>query len=146
MFNSDTGKSLLDGIRIALPEIRDERGALSFIQDGSIRVEGADFPIKRVFWIYDVPEGKERGGHAHRTCAELLFAVKGSFDVELMSGGSRTRVHLSKPNEGILIRPMVWCRLLNFSPDFVGVCLASQDYQPGGYIHSEEELLDETAH
>lgn len=127
----------LDNIQFTLPAITDARGTLSFIQD-------AELPIERVFWIYNVPEGTERGGHAHRTCTEILFAINGSFDVDLVYGCESKTAHLSSPNEGLVIRPMVWCRLYNFSADFVGLCLASQKYAPEGYVHSFEQFLAET--
>lgn len=137
MFNNNIFNSPLEGISQEWIEIRDPRGALSVVQE-------AGFPIERVFWIYDVPPEAERGGHAHRTCTELLFAVKGSFDVELTYGDEKVNVRLDRPNQSVLIRPMVWCRLHNFSPDFVGVCLASQGYLADGYIHSFEQFLAET--
>lgn len=134
MFNNENFNSPLDDILIEVPQIRDARGALSFVQD-------ADFHFERAFWIYDVPAGAERGGHAHRTCTELLLAVHGSFDLELHDGTRCVTLHLSEPNQAVLIRPMVWCRLFNFSSDFVGLCLASQDYLPEGYINSFDEFL-----
>lgn len=129
--------SPLDNIKVTLPAVADSRGTLSFIQD-------AEFPVERVFWIYNVPEGSERGGHAHRTCSEILFAVNGSFDVDLVYGTERKTIHLERANEGLVIRPMVWCRLYNFSKNFVGLCLASQKYSPEGYVNSFEEFLAET--
>lgn len=130
-------KSPLENIKITLPAIQDARGTLSFIQD-------TEFPIERAFWIYNVPEGSERGGHAHRTCTEILFAVSGSFDVDIVFGAEKKTVHLSSANEGLIIRPMVWCRLYNFSSDFVGLCFASQKYSPEGYIDSFEQFITET--
>lgn len=135
MFNKEFENSLLDNILVKLPEYRDVRGALSFVQKGN-----ENFEFERVFWLYDVPCGCERGGHAHKTCAELLFAVHGSFDLELFDGHKKMVVHLDKPSEGVIIRPMVWCRLYNFSNDFVGLCLASQDYRPEGYINTLEQF------
>lgn len=130
--------SPLNNIKVTLPAFEDSRGTLSFIQD-------AEFAVERVFWIYNVPEGSERGGHAHRTCSEILFAIKGSFDVDLIYGSEKTTIHLEHANEGVVIRPMVWCRLFNFSDDFVGLCLASQKYLPEGYVNSFEEFLAETS-
>lgn len=137
MFNCNNTNSPLAEILYVGPKVSDARGALTFVQD-------VGFPIKRAFWIYEVPEGAERGGHAHRSCTELLFAVKGSFDVELSYGDETVNVHIDRPNHGVFIRPMVWCRLHNFSADFVGLCLASQEYKPEGYINSKEEFLAET--
>lgn len=133
MFNNNSHKSLLDDIIITIPQIRDSRGALSFLQTD-------DLEFKRVFWIYNVPQGAERGGHAHRTCSELLLAAHGSFDLELNDGSKTVCIHLDRPDKAVLIRPMVWCRLFNFSSDFVGLCLASQEYLPDGYINSFEEF------
>lgn len=141
--------SLLDNILFDLPQHRDARGALTFVQNGSMMLcaSGVDdvvpvgFDFERAFWIYDVPTGAERGGHAHRTCAELLVAVHGSFDLELNDGQDVTTIHLDRPDQAVLIRPMVWCRLYNFSTDFVGLCLASQEYLPQGYINSYDEFV-----
>lgn len=146
--------SLLDNILFDLPQHKDDRGALTFVQNDSMMLkpsgdEDADcvgFDFERVFWIYDVPAGAERGGHAHRTCAELLVAVHGSFDLELNDGQHVTTVRLDRPDKAVLIRPMVWCRLYNFSPDFVGLCLASQEYLPQGYINAFEEFVAQQNH
>lgn len=134
MFNMNKKNTLLDDILIDLPAITDNRGSLTF-------VENTLFDYKRAFWIYNVPEDSERGGHAHRTCSELLVAVHGSFDLELNDGQQSITMRLDNPHKAVLIRPMVWCRLSNFSKDFVGLCLASQEYRPEGYIHSFEEFL-----
>lgn len=133
MFNKNLPKSLLDGILYEFPKKNDERGSLSF-------VETKDFTFERAFWIYDVPENAERGGHAHRTCAELLVAVHGSFDLELNDGQNAINVHVDDPAKGVIIRPMVWCRLYNFTEGAVALCLASQEYIPEGYINSFEEF------
>lgn len=127
---------LLEDVLVQLPTKTDERGSLSIVQD--------EFQMQRAFWIYDVPEGSQRGGHAHRTCAELLVAVHGSLDVELRHGNEVINVHLDSPAQGLLIRPMVWCRLYNFSDNFVGVCLASQPYQAEGYINDLQQFINET--
>lgn len=133
MFNKIIPNSLLDNIIIDLKQHSDARGSLTVVQN-------EDFKFERVFWIYNVPHGTERGGHAHRTCAELLVAVHGSFDLELHDGTRSITVHLDNPSQAVLIRPMVWCRLCNFSSDFVGLCLASQLYNPEGYVNSFEEF------
>lgn len=135
MFNKNTSEALLDDIFIDLKQHSDARGSLTVVQ-------AEDFKFERVFWIYGVPPGSERGGHAHRTCAEVLVAVNGSFDLDLHDGTRGVTIHLDNPCQGVLIRPMVWCRLYNFSSDFVGVCLASQPYTPKGYINSFREFCD----
>lgn len=133
MFNNERENSLLDNIFLDLMQNCDPRGSLTVVQH-------EDFCFERVFWIYNVPQGSERGGHAHRSCAELLIALHGSFDLDLHDGKQSITVHLDNPSRGVIIRPMVWCRLYNFSPDFVGLCLASQPYKPEGYINSFEEF------
>lgn len=136
MFNKAFPNSLLDGIFIELEQHTDPRGTLTVVQID-------DFNFERVFWIHNVPIDSERGGHAHRSCAELLVAVHGSFDLELHDGTRSITVHLDHPSRGVLVRPMVWCRLHNFSSDFVGLCLASQTYKSEGYINSFEEFCKE---
>lgn len=143
-----TDLSLLHNITFKLPTFTDCRGALTFLQNGKLNLhadkpDGYDetFLFERAFWIYDVPASSERGGHAHRTCAELLVALHGSFDLELTDGQDTCTIHLERPDKGVLIRPMVWCRLFNFSPDFVGLCLASQEYLPEGYINSYSDFV-----
>ena len=120
---------------IPIPSVSDERGVLAFATGGV----GIPFPVARVFWIYDVPETQHRGGHAHRTCAEVVFAVRGSFTMCVDDGTSRSEVCLSEPTEGILIPAGVWCELKDFEPGTVLVVLASHSYDAEGYINDYEE-------
>lgn len=128
-----TKRDSVDNVLMTITEHKDVRGSLAFVQQ-------SDWEFTRAFWIYKVPDGSERGGHAHRTCAELFIAVHGSLDLELYDGKYRRSYHLDNPSIGIIIRPMVWCRLYNFSKDFVGLCLASQEYIPEGYIYELNEF------
>lgn len=123
---------------IDLPQYTDTRGTLSVLE-----AQNTLFPYQRVFWIYGVPQSAQRGGHAHRTCQELLVAVSGSLDVELSDGIETLKFHLSEPSCGLLIPEYVWCRLHNFSTDFVGLCFASQAYDLQGYIHDYEDFVEE---
>ena len=122
--------------------VSDRRGILSFLENGSVG-SGIPFRYERVFWIYNVPEGAERGGHAHRTCSDLFSAVHGSCDIELNDGITASVVHLSSPDKAVEIPAMMWCRLYNFSSDFVGLCFASQHYTPSGYIHDYNKYVQE---
>ena len=122
--------------------VSDRRGILSFLENGSPG-SGIPFSYERVFWIYNVPEGAERGGHAHRTCSELFIAVHGSCDIELNDGITASVVHLSSPDKAVEIPAMMWCRLYNFSSDFVGLCFASLHYTPSGYIHDYNKYVQE---
>lgn len=120
---------------IDLPLHADDRGQLTVAENSSL-----PFEARRVFWLTGVPEAAERGGHAHSTCAEVLYAVSGAVKIDLSDGTRDLTVELSLPNRGIVIPPMVWCRLYDFSPNFVGLCFASETYRPEGYFRSWEEF------
>lgn len=124
---------------ISLPEATDERGHLVY-------AEGADlpFPVERVFWIYGVPEGRTRGGHAHGTQAEVIFPVKGSFDIFVDDGRQQRKLHMDSPREGVYIGPEVWCELQNFSADCVCMVLCSQPYDRDGYINRYSDFQKRT--
>ena len=115
---------------VTVPLITDPRGSLCFAESAKL-----PFPIERVFWIYGVPEGKTRGGHAHTSCAEIVFPVSGSFDMWVDDGKEEKTYHLDSPQVGILIPPNVWCELRNFSPNTICVVLASEAYNSEGYIN-----------
>ena len=134
--NTNTHKTEQDrlprGCRlISLPEHRDKRGCLSIAEWGS----GIPFAIERVFWIYDVPEGEERGAHSHNECAEVVVPVCGAFDMTLDDGTTQATVHLDSPHTGILIPAGVWCRLSGFAAGTVCVVLASHPFNASGYVH-----------
>ncbi|MCF1708571.1 FdtA/QdtA family cupin domain-containing protein [Tabrizicola sp. J26] len=114
---------------VDIPKITDPRGNLSFIEANS----HIDFDIERVYYLYDVPAGAERGGHAHKALSQLLIAISGSFDVRLDDGLSEVRVTLNRPFQGLIIRPMVWRELDNFSSGAVCLVLASHHYDESDY-------------
>lgn len=123
-----------DAVRMVdVPCVVDDRGALCFVEGGSFV-----FDVKRVFWVYGVKEGQTRGNHAHETCAEVVFPVSGSFDIEVDDGKHSAVYHMDSPSRGVLIPAKVWCCLKNFSNDAVCVVLASQEYDASGYIHDYE--------
>ena len=124
---------------ISLPEHRDKRGCLSIAEWGN----GIPFAIERVFWIYDVPEGAERGAHSHNECAEVVVPVSGAFDMTLDDGAMQATVHLDSPHMGILIPAGVWCRLSGFAPGTVCVVLASHTFNAAGYVHDYTTYKDE---
>ena len=102
----------LEACRILqLPKIADPRGNLTFIE-GDVHVP---FDIQRVYYLYDVPGGADRGGHAHKSLQQLLIAMSGSFDVLLDDGNRRQRFHLNRSYYGLYIGPMIWRELDNFS-------------------------------
>lgn len=125
---------------IHFPKITDERGSLCFAENGAGTVP---YTFQRAFWIFDVQEGKQRGSHAHRTCSEVIVSVNGRFVVELTDGKDSAEVVLDSPAQGLLVPPMVWCNLKDFSPGSVCLCLASAAYDANGYINDIGSYLEE---
>ena len=115
----------------------DDRGFLFYAEGDS----DIPFRIERVFWITNVPEGKSRGGHAHQSCAEVIFPVQGSCDIRITDGRHEAVVHLDDPTQGILIPPNVWCDLHHFSTDCILLVAASQHYNVQGYVHNYDDFL-----
>jgi dTDP-4-dehydrorhamnose 3,5-epimerase-like enzyme len=99
------------------------------------------FDIRRVFFLYDVPGGAERGGHAHRTLQEVVVAVSGSFDVVVEDGTARARYSLNRAYYGLYLPPMVWMNLENFSSNSVALVLASTPYDESDYYRDRIEFL-----
>ncbi|GHV30722.1 hypothetical protein FACS1894177_03810 [Bacteroidia bacterium] len=122
---------------IQLPKILDERGNLSFIEKGS----GIDFDFKRVYWIYDVPGGEVRGGHAFREQEEIIVALSGSFDVVLHDGITECRFSLNRSFIGLCVPKMYWRSMQNFSTNAVAMVLASTIYEEDDYITDFENYL-----
>ena len=114
---------------IEIPKIHDRRGNLSVIEGATI-----PFVSKRVYYLYDVPSGSRRGGHAHKKQQELLIALSGSFDVVLKDGKSTQTITLNKPNQGLLIVEGIWRELRNFSSGAVCLVLASDEFDEEDYI------------
>jgi len=129
--------SLTDCRIIDLPKINDPRGNLTFIEAG----RHIPFDIKRVYYLYDVPGGAERGGHAHRALHQLIIAMSGSFDVILKDGRQQQRFHLNRSYFGLLICPMIWREIDNFSSGSVCVVLASNFYAESDYYRNYDEFL-----
>jgi hypothetical protein len=121
---------------INLPKIPDLRGNLSFIEEDS----HIPFKIHRVYWIYDVPGGEYRGGHAFRETEELIVALSGSFDVILNSGEKDYVFHLNRSYYGIYVPKMLWRVLENFSTNSLALILASTDYSEADYIRDFDEF------
>lgn len=124
---------------IDLPKIGDPRGNLTFIE-GERHVP---FTIQRVYYLYDVPGGAERGGHAHKGLHQLIVAMSGSFDVVLDDGLSKKRVHLSRSYYGLYICPMIWRELDNFSSGSVCMVLASSRYDEQDYYRDYAQFVQD---
>jgi len=119
---------------IGLPKIQDPRGNLTFIEGG----RHVPFDIKRVFYLYDVPGGAERGGHAHSRLQQMIIAMAGSFDVILDDGYVKQRFHLNRSFYGLYIEPMIWREMDNFSTGSVCMVLASEPYDETDYFREYE--------
>ncbi len=125
----------LDDCRlIDLPKIRDERGNLTFIE-GERHVP---FEVRRVFYLYDVPGGSLRAGHALKSCHQFVIAISGSFDVSLDDGRARQKFHLNRSHYGLYITPLTWREIDNFSSNSVCLVLASTNYSEGDYYRTYE--------
>ncbi|GAA5170280.1 FdtA/QdtA family cupin domain-containing protein [Viridibacterium curvum] len=128
----------LDDCRIIeLPKIHDVRGNLTFVE-GTRHIP---FDIKRVYYLYDVPGGSDRGGHAHGKLHQFMIAMSGSFDVVLNDGDRERRYHLNRSYNGIYICPMTWRTLDNFSSNSVCLVLASDFYDEADYYRSKDDFL-----
>ncbi|MEW6563200.1 MAG: FdtA/QdtA family cupin domain-containing protein [Pseudomonadota bacterium] len=114
---------------VDLPKIHDPRGNLTFIEGNS----HVPFDIQRVYYLYDVPGGAERGGHAHKALQQLIIAMSGSFDVVLDDGHNKKRFHLNRSYNGLYVCPMIWRELDNFSSGSVCMVLASNRYDEEDY-------------
>ena len=121
---------------INLPKIKDRRGNLTFIE----AKRHIPFEIKRVYYLYDVPGGESRGGHAHKGLQQFIIAASGSFDVILDDGINRKRFHLNRSYYGLYIPSMIWRELDNFSSGSVCLVLASEYYDAKDYISSYKKF------
>ncbi len=128
----------LDIKLVALPKIADPRGSLTVAE----ALDAVPFDIKRVYWLYDVPGGGSRGGHAHRRLRQMLVAVSGAFHVTLDNGFERKTVLLNHPYQGLLVERGVWRTLDDFSSGAVCLVLASEHYDAADYMEDYDEFLN----
>ncbi len=126
---------------VDLPKIGDPRGNLTFIEGG----RHVPFDIRRVYYLYDVPGGAERGGHAHKDLHQLIIAMSGSFDVVLDDGKNKRRIHLNRSYNGLYVCPMIWRELDNFSSGSVCMVLASNHYDESDYYRDYQEFLNDAS-
>lgn len=125
---------------IELPKILDKRGNLSFIES-EVHVP---FKIKRSYWIYDVPGGEVRGGHAYIENQEFIVALSGSFDVVLHDGKQEYRYHLNRSYYGLYVPKMMWRSMDNFSTNSLALVLSSTNYSQADYIRDFDAFRKET--
>ena len=127
----------IDNIKtINIPKVEDHRGNLAIIEKDTI-----PFPVKRVYYLYDVPSGAYRGAHAHKEQLEFLVALSGSFDVLLDDGTSKKRFMLNKPDQGLLVPTGIWRELENFSSGAVCLVVASDEFNESDYIRDYDQFL-----
>lgn len=122
---------------IELPKFLDARGNLSFAQNNT----HIPFEIKRTYWLYDVPGGESRGGHAYRDTEEFVIALSGSFDVIVDDGKEKNTFHLNRSYYGLYIPKGVWREMDNFSTNSLALEFASTNYNPNDYIRDYDEFL-----
>ena len=122
---------------IELPKIQMSSGCITSLNNNL----NAPFNIRRVFYIYDIPSGADRGAHAHKECHQLLVALTGSFEVELFDGVNTFILTLDQPNKGLHIPPGIWASEINFSGGGICLVLASREYEEEDYIR---DLIDYT--
>lgn len=122
---------------IDFPKIEDPRGNLTFAEG----MGHVPFDIKRAYWVYDVPAGESRGGHAHKRLKQVIIALSGSFQVTLDNGHERKTVLLNHPWQGLLIDTNIWRILDGFSSGAVCMVLASEHYDEDDYIYDYEDFL-----
>jgi dTDP-4-dehydrorhamnose 3,5-epimerase-like enzyme len=115
---------------IYFPKIQDARGNLSFIEQN----RHVPFEIKRVYYLYDVPSGATRGGHAHKEAHQVIIALSGSFEVLLDYGNRKEKVFLNRPHYGLYILPGVWREMENFSSNSIALVLTSTFFDENDYI------------
>ncbi|OSQ48364.1 sugar 3,4-ketoisomerase [Thalassospira alkalitolerans] len=122
---------------IELPKISNQQGNLTFVE-GQNHIP---FDIKRVYYLYDVPGGAVRGGHAHKTLHQLIIAMSGSFDITLDDGKDKKSFHLNRSYNGLYIGPMIWRQLDNFSSGSVCMVLASNHFDEGDYHREYSDFI-----
>ena len=121
---------------VELTKIHNPAGNITIIQNGSHQ----PFDVKRVYYLYDVPSGSERGGHAHKTLYQLIVAASGSFDVILDDGKNKKIIQLNRPNFGLLVVSGIWREIVNFSSGAICLVLASEKYEVDDYTRDYSEF------
>lgn len=121
---------------IEFKKIKDNRGNLTYIENNS----DIPFKIKRVYYLYDIPAGAKRGGHAHKELHQVIIPIHGSFDMLIYDGNLTDNIFLNKPHVGFYLCPLIWRELLNFSGGAVCMVLASEKYTEEDYIYDKTTL------
>lgn len=123
---------------VHLPKIHNRAGNITALENNTT----VPFEVKRVYYLYDIPGGEDRGGHAHKELQQFIIAASGAFDVLLDDGINKKVVHLDRPYIGLHIVPGMWRELMNFSSGAVCLVLASQRYDEGDYLRNYTEYVE----
>ncbi len=122
---------------IHLPRIHNVAGNITIVQNGGQH----PFDVRRVYYLYDVPGGSERGGHAHKNLEQLIVAASGCFDVVIDDGKNKKVVELNRPYFALHVKPGIWREIFNFSSGAICLVLASEKYDPDDYIRDYSAYL-----
>lgn len=122
---------------ITLPKISNSKGSISIIEN----FKHVPFAVNRIYYLYDIPSGSERGGHAHRELRQLIVAATGSFEILLDDGNERNTIFLNRPNVGLLLPPGLWREISNFSSGSICLVLASHEYEESDYIRNFNDFI-----
>jgi len=130
--------SIYDCSIIELPRLKNRAGNITVVNNN----DNIPFEVKRVFYIYDIPGGEDRGAHAHKDCHQFLIAVSGSFEVEMDDGTNKRTITLNRPYYGLHIPPGIWAAEKGFSSGAVCLVLASHKYDEKDYIRDYRDFLE----
>ncbi len=122
---------------VDIPKINNSKGNICVFENSAI-----PFEIKRVYYLYDIPTGAKRGGHAHKKLQQILVAISGSFEVVLKNGKNKQIINLNRPDKGLILENNIWRELQNFSSGAVCLVLASAEYNESDYIRNYKEYLE----
>ncbi|MBU0580467.1 MAG: FdtA/QdtA family cupin domain-containing protein [Candidatus Margulisbacteria bacterium] len=124
---------------IDLPIINDERGNLSVAEE----TKAIPFSIKRIYYLYDVPTGASRGGHAHKEMESVILALSGSFDIIVDDGKKKGKFFLNRPHYGLYVPPFTWREIVNFSSNSIALAIVSTPYDEADYIREYKSFKNE---
>jgi hypothetical protein len=130
--------SVSDCTIVQLPKVQATSGNITSLNNGV----DAPFDVKRIFYIYDIPSGEDRGAHAHKECHQLLIAITGAFEVEVFDGKQKSRFLLNQPDSGLHIPPGIWASEVNFSGGGICLVLASHEYDEEDYIRELDDFIN----
>jgi|SRR5690554_567604 hypothetical protein len=130
--------SVYDCVMLPLNKIHNRAGNITIVE-GNVNVP---FDVKRIYYLYDIPGGEDRGGHAHKELRQLIVAASGSFNILLDDGKNKKIVTLNRPDYGLLVVPGIWRDLMDFSSGAICMVLASEGYSEDDYIRQYQDFED----